>query len=177
MMKMKDYHYLGYISKTIGFEGSLLVFFEAVDPSVFQDIEAFFVLIDGKMVPFFIEEINFRSSAKEAVVDFEDITSIEKARHLCDRKIYLPASILPKRIKKQNETKELIGFKAFANDGKYIGIITNLLEYPGNPVFSITDENNEILIPAADDLILDIDHDQKTVTLNPPDGLLDLYNP
>lgn len=172
---MKEYHYLGYISKTIGFEGSLLVFFEAVDPSVFQNIEALFILIDGKMVPFFIEEISFRGSAKEATVDLEDITSIEKARHLCDRQIYLPASILPKHIKKQNETKELIGFKAFADDGKYLGIITDLLEYPGNPVFSITDEKNEILIPAADDLILNIDHDQKSVTLSLPDGLLELY--
>ncbi len=172
-----DYHYLGYISKTIGYEGSLLVFFEAVDPSVFQGIEAFFVNIDGKMVPFFIEEINFRGSGKEAIIDFEDISSTEKARHLCDRKIYLPAAILPKQVKKQNENKELTGFKAYASDGKYLGIITDLLEYPGNPVFSITDEKNEILVPAADDLIMDIDYDQKTVTLNPPDGLLDLYQP
>lgn len=174
---MNDYHYLGYISKSIGYEGSLLVFFEAVDPSVFKDIEAFFVLIDGKMVPFFIEDINFRGSAKEAVVDFEDISNTEKARHLCDRKIYLPVSLLPKHIKKENETKELIGFKAFSCDGKYLGTITDLLEYPGNHVFSITDKNNEILIPAADDLILNIDRNQKTITLNPPNGLLDLYQP
>lgn len=176
-MNNSDYHYLGYISKTIGFEGSLLIFFEAVDPSVLEDVEAFFVLIDGKMVPFFIEEISFRGTAKEAIVDFEDITSTEKARHLCDRKIFLPASILPKHIKKQNETKALIGFKALASDGKYLGIITDLLEYPGNPVFSITDKKNEILVPAADELIMNIDHEQKTVTLNPPDGLLDLYRP
>ncbi len=174
---MKNYHYLGYISKTIGFEGSLLIFFEAVDPSVFQDIEAFFILIDGKMVPFFIEDISFRGSAKEAVVDFEDITSTEKARHLCNRKIFLPASILPKHIKKQHEFKELTGYTALAADGKCLGTIADLLEYPGNLVFSIKNKKNEILIPAAEDLIMNIDHDQKTITLNPPDGLLDLYQP
>lgn len=176
-MNMNDYHYLGYISKAIGFEGSLLIFFEAVDPSIFNDVQAFFVLIDGKPVPFFIEEISFRGSAKEAVVDFQDITSTEKARHLCNRKIYLPASIMPKNIKKQNKINELIGFKAFASNGCFLGTIADLLEYPGNPVFSIIKEKNEILIPAADDLILNINYDQKTITLSPPDGLLDLYQP
>ncbi len=174
-MKMNDYHYLGYISKTIGFEGSLLVFFEAVDPSVFQNIEVLFILIDGKPVPFFIEEISFRVPARQAIVAFNDITSTDKARHLCARKIYLPASILPEYVRKKNEHESLIGFAALAPNGKQIGTIADLLEYPGNPVFSILKDDNEILIPAADDLILNINHDRKTITLNPPDGLLDLY--
>ncbi len=175
-MKISDCHYLGYISKSIGFEGSLLVFFEAADPSFFmEDMESVFILIDGKLVPFFIEDIHFRDMGKEAVIKLEDIDNTEKARELCNRKMYLPISKLPAGLKKQKQYSNITSYKAYTTNNDFLGIVKEIIEYPNNPILCIKKEKREILIPAADEFIVDLNHTKKTITLTPPDGLLDLY--
>ncbi len=174
-MQINDCNYLGYISKAIGFEGSLLTFFEAADPSSFDDLEFIFILIDGKPVPFFIQEINYRGKGKEAIITFEDIDTTEKARRLCDHKMYLPKSQMPQKQQHKKSYKDLIGFTAIQPDSAPLGVIDDILEYPGNPVFRILKNQQEILIPASDDLIFNIDFKLQTITLSPPEGLLDLY--
>ncbi len=175
-MKTKDCHYLGYISKAIGFEGSLLVFFEADDPSFFmEDVDAVFILIDGKLVPFFIEDIHMRDKGKDAVIKLEDIDSTEKARELCSRKMYLPISKLPVDIKKQKSYQRITSYKAYTTDDEYLGIVEDVIEYPNNPVLRIMKEEREILIPAAEEFIRHVNDNKQTIMLDPPVGLLDLY--
>ncbi len=175
-MKAKDYHYLGYISKTIGFEGSLLVFFEADDPSVFSEkMETVFILIDGKLVPFFLEDIHFRDTGKEAVVKLEDIDSTEKARELCNRKMYLPVSKLPAGLPKQKQYSDITSYKAYTTNNDFLGMVNDVIEYPENPVLQIIKEKREILIPAAAEFVRDVNHKKKMIILAPPDGLLELY--
>ena len=175
-MKTKDCHYLGHISKAIGFEGSLLIFLEADDPSLFlEQMESVFILIDGKLVPFFIDDIHWRETGKEAVIKLEDIDNTEKARELCNRKMYLPWSKLPGKHPEQKKYSDIISYKAYTTNNYFLGVVENVIEYPENPVLQIIKEKREILIPAADQFILDVNHHNKTIILAPPDGLLDLY--
>lgn len=175
-MKTTDCHYLGFISKAIGFEGSLLVFFESADPSVFlEQMESVFILIDGKLVPFFIEDFQFRDMGKEAVIKLEDIDTTEKARELCSRKMYLPLSKLPAGLQKEKKYSDITSYKALTTNNDYLGTVEEIIEYPNNPVLRIMKEKREILIPAAEEFITDVNHAKKTITLAPPDGLLDLY--
>ncbi len=174
-MHINDCNYLGYISKAIGFEGSLLTFFEAADPSSFNDLAYIFILIDGKPVPFFIQDISYRGKGKEAIITFKDIDTTEKARHLCDHQMYLPKSQMPQNHQPKKSYTDLIGFVAVQLDNTPLGVIDDILEYPGNPVFRILKSQQEILVPASDDLIKNIDFTLKKITLSPPEGLLDLY--
>ncbi len=174
-MHIKDCNYLGYISKAIGFEGSLLTFFEAADPSSFNDPAFIFILIDGKPVPFFVQDISYRGKGREAIIKFEDIDTTEKARSLCDHKMYLPKSQMPPNQKHEKSYRDLIGFQAVQTDNALLGVIDDVLEYPGNPVFRILNDKQEVLVPASDDLIHNIDFKLKKVTLSPPEGLLELY--
>ncbi len=175
-MQTNDCYFLGYISKTIGFEGSLLAFFEVSDPSLYKDLEAIHILIDGKLVPFFVDEINIRKKDKEVVIDLEDIFTPEKARFLCNRKIFVHRKNLKHNIRQTGFQQEiLIGFSVFDRERNYLGIIEEIFEYPGNPVFSIKKEKQEILLPIAEEFITAIDPDKKEIIIAPPDGLLDLY--
>ncbi len=176
MMKTQDCYYLGYISKTIGFEGSLLAFFEVSDPSLYQDLEAVFVLIEGKLVPFFIDDISIRKKNKEVILDLEDIGTTEQARFLCDRKIYLHRRHLKHNLPlKKMDYKDLTGFQVLDQNKATLGIIDQVLDYPGNPVFSIRKGKKEILLPVAEEFLSDINPEKKQITITPPEGLLDLY--
>ncbi len=174
-MSTKDCYYLGFIVKTVGVEGALVVSFEADDPSKYNQLESVFIQIEGKLIPFFIEEIHFRSPKGEAVIRFEDVDTIHKARHLCKREMYLQMEGLPPGEDGAFRFQEVKGYKAYHDQGDYLGVIHEILEYPGNPVFRIIGDEQEILIPVADDFIQKIDHAEGSIYLQPPDGLLDLY--
>lgn len=152
-----------------------MVFFDVVNPSEYKDLESVFLLLQGKLVPFFIEEIIFRSSDKEAVIRFEDIDSTEQAREICDSKIYLPLSKLPPRPREDFYFHYIAGYRAYDISENYLGVVEKTLEYPGNPVFRIMKGSREILVPAAEKIIHRVDHENQRIYLDPPEGLVDLY--
>ncbi len=175
-MQTNECFFLGYISKTIGFEGSLLAFLEVSDLSLYQDLKAIHILIDGKLVPFFIDEINVRKKNKEVVLDLEDIITTEQARYLCNRKIFMHRKQLKyKPASNKIQQQDLVGFSVFDLQNNHIGTIQEILEYPDNPVFSIKKQKHEILLPVTEEFVTSIDPDKQEIIIDPPDGLLDLY--
>ena len=175
-MKKEDCYYLGYIIKALGIEGGLLIALDTDDIEHYESLESVFILIEGKLVPFFIEDMTLRPATKEAVVHFEDVDTIAKARHLCGQEVYLPIDHLPPLEGESFYFHEIAGYQAYLDTGAHIGEISKVLDFPGNPVFSIMKAGKETLIPVADELITAIDHDAREIRLNPPPGLLDLYH-
>ncbi len=173
-MDTTGFFYAGFIVKALGVDGSVLIVFEKDQPVDYTTLESVFVCIDGKLVPFFIEDITFRATEGEAVIRFEDYSDVERARHLCGREVYLPQELLAFTEKTSSYHYDLQGYKSFDTTGNFLGTVKDILRYPGNPVFRIIQGRREILIPVADELIADIDHRKHTIILDPPDGLLDL---
>lgn len=174
-MKTSNCYYLGYISKTVGYEGSLIAFLDVDDPSSYSDLESVFIMMDGKLVPFFVADISVRAPKGEVVIRFEDIDSIGKARHLCKRDMYLPLSRLPDLPVEAFYFHDLVGYEAYDAQGHFLGVITEFLDYPGNPLFSVSKHGEEeVLFPVADEFISHIDHGKQRIFLQPPEGLLDL---
>ncbi len=174
-MKKEDCYYLGYIIKNLGIDGGLLVALDTDDIERYNELESVFILIEGKLVPFFIEDISLRPAKKEAVILFEDVDTVDKAKHLCGREVFLPIDHLPPLEGESFYYYEIAGYQAYLDTGEHIGEILKILDFPGNPVFSIMKAGKEVLIPVADELITSINHEAREIRLNPPPGLLDLY--
>ena len=64
---------------------------------------------------------------------------------------------------------ELIGVKVFS-DGKEVGKITDVLDYPGNKVYVVKGEK-EYMIPAVKAFILDTDMDSETMQVRLIEGM------
>ncbi len=174
-MNTDDFYYLGYIAKTFGFEGQVVLALEVDSPTDYKELESVFILMEGKLVPFFVHKITIRAKGKEAVVDFIDVDTIEKARRICGARVYLPLKKLPDLEDNAFYYHELEGFRVFMTNGVFLGTVIEILEYPGNPLFSIKGEKGEILIPLHDDFIQDLDKENKKIWLDPPEGLMDLF--
>jgi 16S rRNA processing protein RimM len=57
-----------------------------------------------------------------------------------------------------------------------LGVIEDVRDYGGPEIWVIRDaKGREILFPATDDFVPDVDLDAGVVTIDPPPGLLDLY--
>lgn len=68
---------------------------------------------------------------------------------------------------------ELIGMQVQTDDGLILGNITDVMETGANDVYIVHgDTYGEVLVPAHDETILDIDLDAEQITVKLPEGLL-----
>lgn len=174
-MQTSDYFYLGFVKKPFGYNGEVSIIFDVDDPAAYQELESVFVLLEGKLVPFFIQKISFRPNSAEAIVQFHESGSEEKARQISGCELYLPVEMLPPLSGKQFYFHELTGFEVYDAGKGHIGKLADIIEYPGNPVFRVRKGRTEILIPARDEFIERLDRTEKKLFLKAPDGLIDLY--
>jgi 16S rRNA processing protein RimM len=164
---------LGYISKTVGNKGELLLILDVDDVSRYRKLESIFVEINKELVPFFITHIELRGNG--AKVSFDGVNTTERAEQITRNSLYLPLSFLPPLKGKKFYYHEVLGFAAKDKVHGDIGVIMNVLDYPTQALFQIKKGETEILVPVKDDFIVSIDRTAKIVELNAPEGLIDIY--
>ncbi len=169
----QDYFYLGLITKTHGYDGKVVAFIDADDPSVYENMEMLFLNIHGMPVPYFIEERSLKNN--KLIIKFQDVTSEEHAADLVKKEIYLPLSALPKLSGNKFYYHEVKGYLVTDEAFGPVGRIVEILDYPAQAVMQVFHEGKEVLIPVNDAVILKLDRKNKTILIKAPEGLLDLY--
>jgi 16S rRNA processing protein RimM len=164
---------LGYIAKRIGNNGDVSFILDVDDPKRYLSLETVFIELNNSLVPFFIKKIQLRGN--DAVATIEGIDSIEKAEGIAKSSLYLPLSFLPPLKGKQFYFHEVVGYKVKDNIHGDIGIIEEVLDYPQQVIFQIRNGENEILIPAKEEFIDNIDRANKQINICAPEGLIDIY--
>ena len=89
--------------------------------------------------------------------------------------MYLPLELLPVLEGNKFYYHEIIGFEVIDAEKGNIGVIKKVLEYPATPLFSIDFKGKEILMPIIDSVIENVDRETKTIYINAPKGLIELY--
>ena len=169
MIKKEEVYKIGRIGKAHGVKGEVSFSF---DDDVFDRVDADYLIleVDGILVPFFMEEYRFRSD-NTALVKFEDIDTQDRARELTNCDVYFLRS------EADDEEEELtysflVGFDIVeASTQKKVGTIASIDDNTLNILFELEDGT---LIPASEELISDIDKDNKTITIALPEGILEL---
>ncbi|MCJ7604954.1 MAG: PRC-barrel domain-containing protein [Dehalococcoidales bacterium] len=69
---------------------------------------------------------------------------------------------------------DLISLEVRTTSGDIIGFVTEILTNLGNDNFIVRGPDGDILIPLIEDVIVDIDLEEKIITIEPFEGLLDL---
>ena len=169
MIKKEEVYKIGRIGKAHGVKGEVSFNF---DDDVFDRVDAEYLIleVDGILVPFFMEEYRFRSDST-ALVKFEDIDTQDRARELTNCDVYFPRDLADDEEEVLTYTF-LVGFDIIeASTGMKVGTIASVDESTLNILFELEDG---MLIPASEELITDIDKDNKTITIALPEGILDL---
>ena len=104
---------------------------------------------------------------------FENVDTAEKARMFTNVEVFFPV----KYVEEQDEISSWNYFVGFAVDDVNhgtLGVISDVDDATMNVLFVIEKEDGgEILLPAHEEFILDIDHKKKRVKVDIPEGLLD----
>lgn len=172
-MQKEEVFYIGYVTKTRGLKGELQVFFEFEDYEKLR-FEVVFADMNGKLVPYFVASAKIQSNST-GYFNFDDADHIDKVQPLLKKKLYLPLTQMPERDENEFFYTDLKGFTAVDETLGELGEILEVNEYPQQFVATVLYKETEILFPLNEDFIVDIDDEEKILTLDLPEGLLDVY--
>ncbi len=68
---------------------------------------------------------------------------------------------------------QIIGLEVWTMMGEYLGQVSEVLFTGANDVYVVQGERGEILIPAVEDVVLEVDLADGRLTVNLPEGLMD----
>lgn len=167
MIKEDEVYKIGRIGKPHGISGEVTLRFS---DDVFDRVDADYLvlMVDGILVPFFIEEYRFRSD-EVALVKFEDIDTKDRASELTGCDVFFPRHLADAG----NDVltwSQIVGYDIVdVLSDKTIGRIEAVDETTINTLLELSDGT---LIPAADEFIEDIDHEERKLMMRLPEGLV-----
>ena len=173
-MQKEDCFYLGKIVKKYSFKGELLAKIDADQPELYEDLDAVFVQVRNNLIPFFIESSQLHKS-ELLRIKFEDVDNEGDAEALLKSELYLPLELLPKLEGNTFYFHEVIGFKMIDTNFGDVGIIKAINDSTAQSLFEVDRDGIEILIPMNDEFIKEVNRINKTIEVNTPEGLIDLY--
>ena len=163
----------GKISKPHGLQGEVHII---LNPAVAQELKSgnpLFIDMDGQRVPFFMETVDLVSD-DQAIVKVEFINSVEEARKVSGHGVYLDIQDASTVVDPPGDPLELIAYKVFDQRMGEIGEVSDHIPNEMNPVWVINWSGREIMIPATEAFIQKVDHKNKVLYLDLPEGIMEL---
>jgi 16S rRNA processing protein RimM len=172
---MSEFVKIGKTQKAHGIKGELKLNVEEHFIDDLFETEAVFLEIKGQKVPYFVEDIQ---EGNVIFVKLEGVGTRNEAEQLMHKDLYMrreDISLSDEIIASGGlRYKFLEGFTIFDTEDGEIAVIVEVAEFPQQEMAYISYKNKTMLVPLNEELILEIDRDQKTVLMNLPEGLLGL---
>lgn len=172
-MDYKDHFYFGRLTKTFGSIGQMILFADVDDPSKYLKLDKIFVEIENQLIPFFVNEIKVHGN--QFIIGLNNVKTISQAQLLGGRKIYLPVEYLPDLSGTRFYYHEIPGYTVIDVAFGLVGKVLKVIDLPQNPLFEIDCNGKKVLIPISDEIILNVDRKDGIVTVEAPEGLIELY--
>ena len=163
---------IGFTGRPSGFHGALNVSIESGEPSDYSDRKFLFIQLEGKPVPFLVEELSITGTG--LVVKLEDVNSEAEAKSISGKKVFVLKSWKGSN-SEVPDWQELIGFNVFEKKYGKLGKLERLEEFPQQLIGYCNVNGKEIIFPLHEDFIERIDDKKKEIRLTLPEGLLDVY--
>ncbi len=172
-MTKDECYEVGKVVKPHGLKGEIQLLLDVDYPEDYEDMESVFVEIKGELVPYFVEQIKITTNM--VIVKFEGIGNVEAALKLKNAKLYLPEDQLPETEEDSYYFHELIGFEVKDHQQGILGKVINVFSFPAQSLLAIAYKGKEVLIPMADQIMKKVDKEKKTIAVELPEGLLEIY--
>lgn len=175
MIREEEVFKIGKLLKPHGIKGEISFAFE---DDIFDNVDCpyLILLIDGIFVPFFVDEYRFKNQ-ETALIKFEDINSEEKVRQYSNVDVYFPRKYMSHNEDSSDYSwNYFVGFSILdITTNKMLGVVDSVDDSTINVLFNVLFDNiKEILIPASEELIVEVDNENKLLKMQLPEGFLEL---
>jgi len=172
MIAKDDVFPIGQVIKPHGVNGEMSFAF-TTDIFDREEVPYFVFELEGLLVPFFLDEYRFRSETN-GLLKLDGVKTEEQAKIFSGLTIYLPKTFLEKVEDNEIELDYFVGFSLIDEESGLLGVVSEVDQSTDNVLFVIEKPDDELLIPAGEEYIQNIDHEKKIIYVKLPEGLLDL---
>ncbi|HUH73515.1 MAG TPA: ribosome maturation factor RimM [Chitinophagales bacterium] len=168
---MKDLIQVGSIHKAHGVKGIMKV---RVKPDYMEDllqVEAVFIETPKETLPHFIKSIE-KIADDVVLLLLEDFDSKEQITPMSKYPILLREEDLTEIFE---EYESLVGYTVIDNAIGKIGEIKEVIEMPSYELVKVVYQNRIVMIPMHEDLVEDVDEEEKKITMNLPEGFFEIF--
>ena len=169
-MKDKEFVTIGQIVTTHGIHGKLRVEYYNDEKTHFFSYRRIFLRDpSGRIESFAVLEA--RVHKKLLIVRLEGVNSIDEAERLVGFVVLIERATLAKLEEGEYYWTDLIGMEVVTDEGKPLGRLAEIIRTGGADVFVVTSGDKEVLIPATEEAIKQVDVDAQRVVVHPIEGL------
>jgi len=156
-MATVQYIQVGKLQKAHGLKGELQASIDLYNPDILAEATVLFVEVKNAYAPYFVENIKINGS--KAIILFDEMKDVNQANTLRGQILYVSTEHFP----------------AIQEDEswQYDDII--VFETTGQDLIAMIYKEKEVLIPIVDQIILKVNKKAKSLDVQLPDGLLELY--
>ncbi len=104
-------------------------------------------------------------------IKLEGIDSREEAQNLLGLELTVPRDMVPPPPDGSYYHFQLIDMEVYTVSGELLGAVTEILDVGPNDVYVVTNDGREVLVPALEGVVLDVDVESARMTVDLPQGL------
>ena len=162
---------IGQIVNTFGIKGMVKVKPFTDDIRRFDELKTVYVEKDGKQTEYEVEEVKYHKDM--VLIKFKGIDKVEQAEML--RNSYLTVS--RESVEKLEEGRyyivDLLGLEVYTDEQILLGTLEDIFNTGSNDIYVVKDkQGKQILLPAIQDVIKQIDIENKKIIVHLLPGLI-----
>ncbi|MBI1920719.1 MAG: 16S rRNA processing protein RimM [Geobacter sp.] len=163
---------IGKITKPQGIRGELRVVPYSGDPESILHLSTFITKGPGGALETH-ELAKAVQHGSKTVISLRQFDNINQVQHLVGREIYVRRSQLPELSEGEYYWFDLVGLSVMSEAGEPLGELSEIMSTGSNDVYVVRSGKREILVPALEDVVLDVDLDRRIMKVSLPEGLQD----
>ena len=165
----------GRVEKPHGLKGELCIALFADSPLLLENVRRIYLRLPGKKPrPCQIEA--WRVHQQRVLLLVDRCQGRDQAEFWRGAEVLVRKRDLPATDEDELQKEDLLGLPVYHLHGAQIGVLDDIRDMAGQEIWFIRDfAGREILLPAVEEFVVDIDLDAGRICVDPPDGLLALY--
>ncbi len=112
-----------------------------------------------------------RAHKRGILLALNGIASVDEAREWVGYELCIDRSTLPGPEEGTYYWHQIIGLEVFTVDDRRLGRVTAIFPTGSNDVYVVRDGKKEVLVPAIDSVVVDIDLTNRVLRVDLPEGL------
>lgn len=168
---MEEFLRVGIITSTHGLKGEVKVYPTTDYPERFEEIKE--VMLDTGRGKRMLTIQNVRYFKNQVILKFKEINNINDIEKYKQCELWVNRENGTPLEEGEYYIADLIDCKVYLEDGSYFGTLVDVMETGANDVYVVeSQEHGEVLLPAIEDCVKEIDIEKGEITVHLMDGLL-----
>lgn len=169
---MENLLQVGVISSTHGIRGEVKIFPTTDDVNRFKKLKN--VILDTGREQRELEIQGVKFFKQFVILKFKGIDNINDIEKYKGKSLYVTREHAVKLDRDEYFIADLIDMQVLLEDGSVFGTLTDVMKTGANDVYCIqTEQYGEVLVPAIGECILQVDVEEKKMTIHLMPGLID----